>query len=99
MAKRSETTNYSIATIDFLASGGDGYSVMKEGTIIANGGLDVDGFIAYLRHIPSRYMLRPEEESSRKITALMKNRPDFFSVNNKYFSSKKFLDELRQFLR
>ena len=44
---------YSIATIDFLASGGDGYSVMKEGTIIANGGLDVDGFIAYLRHIPS----------------------------------------------
>ena len=44
---------YTVATVDFLASGGDGYSVMNEGTIIANGGLDVDGFIAYIRHVPS----------------------------------------------
>lgn len=44
---------YTIATTDFLASGGDGYSVMQEGEIVAYGALDVDEFIEYLRYIPS----------------------------------------------
>ena len=44
---------YSVATTDFLTQGGDGYSVMKEGTLVAYGALDVDEFITYLKYIPS----------------------------------------------
>ena len=44
---------YTVATTDFLASGGDGYTVMKEGEIVAYGSLDVDEFIEYLKFIPS----------------------------------------------
>ncbi|ABD42419.1 5'-Nucleotidase-like protein [Methanospirillum hungatei JF-1] len=44
---------YTVATIDFLAHGGDGYTIMKEGTLVGYGALDVDEFIAYLTYIPS----------------------------------------------
>jgi len=44
---------YTVATIDFLAHGGDGYTIMKEGTLVGYGALDVDEFIAYLKYIPS----------------------------------------------
>ncbi len=45
--------NYTVATIDYLAHGGDGYTGMKEGTLVGYGALDVDEFIAYLKYIPS----------------------------------------------
>ncbi|MCA1916396.1 bifunctional metallophosphatase/5'-nucleotidase [Methanospirillum hungatei] len=44
---------YTVATEDFLAHGGDGYTVMNEGVLVAYGALDVDEFIAYLKYIPS----------------------------------------------
>lgn len=44
---------YTVATSDFLIAGGDGYTVMKEGDVIAYGALDVDEFIGYLKSIPS----------------------------------------------
>lgn len=45
--------NYTIAAQDFLAYGGDGYSVMNEGTIIFRGPEDVNVFIDYLKNLPS----------------------------------------------
>lgn len=45
--------NYTIATQDFLAYGGDGYSVMNDGTIIFRGPEDVNVFIDYLKYLPS----------------------------------------------
>lgn len=50
--------NYTIATTDFMAYGGDGYSVMKEGNITGYGPFDVDIFILYLKSLPSP--LQPE---------------------------------------
>lgn len=44
--------NYTVASTDYLASGGDGYTVMKEGSIIGYGDLDVDIFIEYLKSLP-----------------------------------------------
>ncbi|NLV26542.1 MAG: bifunctional metallophosphatase/5'-nucleotidase [Methanomicrobiales archaeon] len=45
--------NYTVATTDFLAAGGDGYTVMEEGVISGYGRLDVDIFIDYLKTLPS----------------------------------------------
>jgi len=45
--------DYTVATIDFLATGGDGYTALKEGEIIQYGNIDVDEFIAYMKFIPS----------------------------------------------
>ena len=39
---------YRIAVNNFLASGGDGYSVLTEGRVIADGGLDTDALEAWL---------------------------------------------------
>ncbi|HYC95149.1 MAG TPA: bifunctional metallophosphatase/5'-nucleotidase, partial [Sphingomicrobium sp.] len=40
--------NYRIAVNNFLASGGDGYSVLTEGKAVADGGLDLDALEAWL---------------------------------------------------
>jgi len=48
---------YTVATTDFLAFGGDGYSIMEDGDIIAYGLYDVDIFIAYLTSLPSPIQL------------------------------------------
>lgn len=50
---------YTVATTDFLAGGGDGYSVMKEGEIVTYGPIDVDIFIDYLKSIPSPVQPEP----------------------------------------
>ncbi len=44
--------NYSVATTNYLATGGDGYSVMEEGIITGYGMMDVDAFISYLESLP-----------------------------------------------
>ncbi len=46
-------TRYTVAVQDFLAYGGDGYTVMQEGEIIEYGPLDVDAFIGYLKVLPT----------------------------------------------
>ena len=40
--------SYRITVNNFLASGGDGYSVLTEGRVIADGGLDLDALEAWL---------------------------------------------------
>ncbi|PWR75512.1 bifunctional metallophosphatase/5'-nucleotidase [Methanospirillum stamsii] len=49
---------YTIASTDFLAEGGDGYTVMEEGVISGYGNLDVDIFIDYLKSLPSPIQTR-----------------------------------------
>ena len=39
-------TRYMVSMVDFLASGGDGYTTFREGTNITNGPLDVDALVA-----------------------------------------------------
>ncbi|WP_292521302.1 bifunctional metallophosphatase/5'-nucleotidase [Methanoculleus sp.] len=39
---------YTAAMVDFLATGGDGYTVFTKGTNIVNGPLDVDALVAYM---------------------------------------------------
>jgi 5'-nucleotidase len=40
---------YRIAVNNFLASGGDGFSVLKDGTNTADAGLDLDALEAWLK--------------------------------------------------
>ncbi len=45
--------SYRITVVDFLASGGDGYTTLTEGTQSVRSGLDIEAFTAYLqRHSP-----------------------------------------------
>ncbi len=49
----SPATQYRVAMNNFLAEGGDGFSVFKEGTSPLGGDVDVDAFTAYLgKHAP-----------------------------------------------
>ena len=41
-------TRYRVAVNNFLASGGDGFSVFSEGRIVADGGLDLDALEAFI---------------------------------------------------
>lgn len=43
---------YNVATNDFLAGGGDGFSVMKKGKIIETGGTDLEALIQYIKTLP-----------------------------------------------
>ncbi|MDK2890441.1 MAG: 5-nucleotidase [Methanoculleus sp.] len=43
---------YTAATVDFLATGGDGYTVFRKGTNIVNGPFDVDALVAYVESLP-----------------------------------------------
>jgi 5'-nucleotidase len=42
--------HYQVAMNNFLADGGDGFSVFKEGTTPIGGMVDLDAFVAYLMH-------------------------------------------------
>jgi 5'-nucleotidase len=42
------TTQYRVAMNNFLQTGGDGFSVFKEGTNVIGGDIDLDAFVAYL---------------------------------------------------
>jgi 5'-nucleotidase len=38
-----------VATLNFLADGGDNFATFKQGTNRAFGGLDIDAFVNYLK--------------------------------------------------
>lgn len=61
--------SYKVAATDFLSYGGDGYSVMKKGTIIDYGMYDVDIFIKYLQSLPSPLYAQTRD----RITILNRN--------------------------
>ncbi len=44
-----DTASYTIAVNDFTASGGDGFTVLKEGTNRVAGPVDLDAFITYVK--------------------------------------------------
>lgn len=44
-----DTANYTIAVNDFMASGGDGYTVLTKGTNREAGAVDLDAFIDYVK--------------------------------------------------
>lgn len=43
---------YTAAMVDFLATGGDRYTVFTEGTNVVNGPSDVDALVAYMESLP-----------------------------------------------
>ena len=51
---------YTIATTDFLASGGGVFSVMKKGTIIKTGETDHDTVIQYIKQLPQPFSVSIE---------------------------------------
>lgn len=44
--------HYTVATVNFLATGGDGFSVFREGTGLADGPADIDVLVSYLKRLP-----------------------------------------------
>ncbi len=63
----SDKGSYTLATDDFLSSGGDGYNMLVGAPAEPSGMSDLDGFIAYLRRLPQplTVALRPGFVSSR----------------------------------
>jgi len=47
------TRNYSVATVGFLASGGDGYTVMTLSQPEITGPLDIDALTSYIKSLPA----------------------------------------------
>jgi 5'-nucleotidase len=45
----SPAASYRVTVNNFLASGGDGYAVLKEGTNATDAGLDLDALEAWLK--------------------------------------------------
>ena len=43
---------YTVAMVDFLAGGGDGYTTFKEGQNVTNGPVDIDALVAYVGSLP-----------------------------------------------
>ncbi len=43
---------YTAAMVDYLASGGDGYTVFTKGTNVVNGPVDVDALVTYMGSLP-----------------------------------------------
>ncbi|MDK2916586.1 MAG: 5-nucleotidase [Euryarchaeota archaeon] len=52
--------NYTAAMVNFLAGGGDKYTVFREGKNIANGPYDVDALVAYMESLPAPVEMKPE---------------------------------------
>ena len=50
---------YTAAMVDFLAAGGDKYTVFREGTGIVNGPYDVDALVAYMESLPKPVEMEP----------------------------------------
>ena len=44
-----DTQVYRVATLNFLADGGDNFTTFKQGTNRLVGGLDIDAFVNYLK--------------------------------------------------
>jgi 5'-nucleotidase len=61
------TRSYSVATVDFLATGGDGFSVFREGTGRVDGPVDIDVVVSYLKRLPRPFPL-PETGRVKRIT-------------------------------
>ncbi|KDE54783.1 bifunctional UDP-sugar hydrolase/5'-nucleotidase [Methanoculleus sp. MH98A] len=51
---------YTAAMVDFLATGGDRYTVFGEGRDIVNGPFDVDALVAYMESLPEPVEMTPE---------------------------------------
>jgi len=43
---------YTVAMVDFLATGGDGYTIFTEGKNVVYGPLDRDALVAYMESLP-----------------------------------------------
>ena len=52
--------NYTAAMVDYLATGGDGYTVFTEGTDVVSGPFDVDALVAYMGSLPEPVDLKAE---------------------------------------
>jgi 5'-nucleotidase len=46
--------------VDFLATGGDKYTVFREGTNVVPGPFDVDALVAYMGSLPEPVEMKPE---------------------------------------
>lgn len=51
---------YTAAMVDFLATGGDKYTVFREGTNVVPGPFDVDALVAYMGSLPEPVEMKPE---------------------------------------
>lgn len=51
---------YTAAMVDFLAAGGDRYTVFKEGTNVVPGPFDVDALVAYMEALPEPVNAKPD---------------------------------------
>ena len=51
---------YTAAMVDFLATGGDRYTVFREGADIVNGPVDVDALVAYMESLPDPADVKPD---------------------------------------
>jgi 5'-nucleotidase len=46
------TATYRVTANNFLTTGGGGFTVFKEGTVIKNGAIDLDAFVEYMAQGP-----------------------------------------------
>ncbi|MDN7013246.1 bifunctional metallophosphatase/5'-nucleotidase [Methanoculleus sp. FWC-SCC3] len=51
---------YTAAMVDFLATGGDRYTVFENGTDIVNGPFDIDALVAYMESLSEPVEMEPE---------------------------------------
>ncbi len=51
---------YAAAMVDFLATGGDGYTVFMKGTNVVNGPFDVDALVTYMESLPEPVDVKAE---------------------------------------
>jgi 5'-nucleotidase len=49
---------YTITTNEFLALGGDGFTVLKKGTNLESGPLDLDAFVSYVKKLPQPFSVK-----------------------------------------
>ncbi|MEA5112780.1 MAG: bifunctional metallophosphatase/5'-nucleotidase [Geobacteraceae bacterium] len=59
--------SYSVATVNFLATGGDGFSVFKEGAGQVNGPVDIDVLVSYLKELPRPFSI-PETGRVKRLS-------------------------------
>lgn len=59
------TANYRVSVVNFLAEGGDGYSIFTKGTQRTNGGLDIEAFEDWIKAVSVRQM--PQENRTVKV--------------------------------
>ncbi|WP_404479291.1 bifunctional metallophosphatase/5'-nucleotidase [Novosphingobium sp. BL-52-GroH] len=52
------TASYRVSVVNFLAEGGDGYSIFTRGTDRTRGGLDIEAFEDWIKAVPVRQILQ-----------------------------------------